>query len=155
MTDELGNRKLYRPRGRDPIEDLCLLADCIAASSADLFAMDDGVVWIVGGKRLTVNPNVLREICLMSVVTKHPRETAAGWNVEFRAHDPDQTTLHALVMAKTRSEGSLKARLPVVPRTLSPHHEREARARIGRGELAANVARDLGTDLATIKQLAG
>ncbi len=101
----IAGRKVYLPLGRDPVEDACILADCIACSSADLFDQDTCVIWIAAGRCVPVDPEVLREISKLFVVTKHPRETADGWNVEYRPHEPDEKTLHTLLTAKTRTPG--------------------------------------------------
>jgi hypothetical protein len=156
MNDtKLNGRRVYLPIGRDRSEDACILADCIAGGNADLFDQDGSVMWVAAGRCVPVNPEVLREICKLFVVTKHPRENANGlWEVEYRPYESDQKTLHTLLMAKTRAEGSLMARLPKGPVTLNNYQQHEARGRIERGEPLASVARHYGIDIDVIKELA-
>src|SRR5258705_407276 len=114
MNDtKLAGRSIYLPRGRDRVEDRCILSDCIAGSSAGLFQEGDSIFWIAGGQRVDVNLDVLRDIIQTFIVTKHPRQLADGsWEVEFRSYAPDEKAIHALIMAKRREEGNLAARLP-------------------------------------------
>jgi hypothetical protein len=114
MNDQTGNngRSVYLPRGRDQTEDLNTLADCIAASSADLFNQDGCLIWITAGGCVQVNLERLRELVPKYVATKHLRKTAGVFEVEYRPYEPDQKALHALIMAKRREDGSLLARLP-------------------------------------------
>ena len=132
MNDKLNGRIVFLPRGRDQREDLNILADAIAASDADLF---EGI-WITAGKCISITPDVLRKICTKYVVTKHARETADGWKVEYWPYEPDEMTLRALLMAKTREDGSLIARLPKAPSEpvkLSEQQQRQVRDRLGIG----------------------
>jgi hypothetical protein len=140
------------------VEDLNLLADCIAGSNADLFGQGDCIFWIAAGKRVPVNPNVLWEISTKYVVTKHPRETTNGWDVEFRPHEPDEMTLRALLTAKTPEEGGLIWRLPKgpsEPSKLSEQEQREVRMRLKTGERPERIAHAYGTDVGTIERLSG
>ena len=142
MNNKLNGRVLYVPRGHDKTEDLCILADCIASSNADLFSQDDCAILIAAGERVQVIPDILREICLAYVITKHARETAEGWVVEYRPYEPDETTLGAvLITAKTFKEGSLACRLPKAPGTpirLSEQQVREIKYRLSIGEPATD-----------------
>jgi hypothetical protein len=154
MKDAPGGRSIYIPRGRNPLEDLNILADCIAASDADLFNQDEGAIWITAGKRVPVNPNTLREICKKYVVTKHPRETAGGWEVAFRPYEPDEMTLRALLTAKTQEEGGLIWRLPKgqsEPRKLSERQREEVYARLKIGEPKEKLAREYGVPVDAIR----
>src|SRR4051812_26033886 len=100
---------LYNPRGRDRLEDLNQLADCIANSSACLFNDGGGsVVWIHGGKRIDVALDVLATIVAKYIVTARPVNHGGKWTVAFDPVRPDQTTLLALL----RGEDGLARHLP-------------------------------------------
>ena len=147
MNDKLNGRRLYLPRGRDPREDLCILADTIATSEADLFNQDGHPIWITAGKCVSIIPAVLRDICTRYVATKHPRETANGWEVEYRAYEPDEMTLRALLKAKTLEEGGLVQRLPKMPGEpvrLTARQREEVQFRIKSGESPDRVANAYG-----------
>ena len=110
MDDKLGDRKLYLPRGRDPREDLCCLADTIAGSEAGLFNENETPIWIAAGERVMVGLAALRKICTRYLVTRHQRKTADGWEVEYRPHEPDEMTLRALIGARDWQDGSSDCR---------------------------------------------
>jgi hypothetical protein len=108
------------------------------------------------GKRISVNPDVLREICKLVIATKHPRETADRWEVEYRPYEPDEKTLHALLLAKTRQDGSLPARLPKAPsppRELPKQLHQAARDRLKMEEPASRIAQSYNVDVARIEDL--
>ena len=132
-------------------------SDAIAASNADLFSQDDCVILIAAGERVQVIPDILREICLAYVVTKHARETADGWVVEYRPYEPDEMTLRALLItAKTFKEGSLACRLPKAPGTpvrLSEHQVQEIKYRLSTGEPADLIAQSHRVNVETVRQL--
>jgi hypothetical protein len=154
-NDKLNGRKIYIPIGREPREDLCILSDCIAESRADLFNdQNECVIWIAAGRRVNVGPDILREVCRLYVVTKHVREIAEGFVVEYRPLDPDEMILRKLLSSKTtRDDGGLLWRLPQTQRVLSKHQRQEIDYRLGRGERVDVVARSIGTDVATLQQL--
>jgi len=156
MDDKLGDRKLYLPRGRDPREDLCCLADTIAGSEAGLFNEDETPIWIVAGERVTVTLAALRKICTRYLVTRHQRKTADGWEVEYRPYEPDEMTLRALIGARDWQDGSLVQRLPKTPSApvrLSPQRQDEALQRLRMGESAERIAGACGVDVETIRRL--
>jgi hypothetical protein len=155
--DKLNGRKVYIPRGRDKQEDLNILADCIAASDADLFNDNDCLIWIAAGGRVPVTPEILRGICTKYVVTKHARETPDGWKVEYRPVEPDEMVLRTLLMAKSREAGSLLLRVPKglsEPARLSERHRQEVRDRLKIGEPKDKLAREYGVGVDVIRELA-
>src|SRR4051812_10697352 len=123
---------VFLPRGRNPREDLSMLADCIAGSNADIFDDQGCLIWIDGGKRVPVTPEVLREICRQHVVTKHPQESEDGWDIEYRPYELDEITLRTLITARTWEDGGLIWRLPRTPPTLSDRQRQEVRERLAR-----------------------
>jgi hypothetical protein len=161
MTDELGNRQLYRPRGRDPIEDLCLLADCIAASDADLFDQGGGrTVGIDNGMVVGVNPAILLGIITRHIAIKvpvnHGTESQPAWKVEVQPYQPDNATVVALITAKTLADGSLAPRLPKMPsapRRLTPHEREASIMRLKTGEQPAAIAQAYGVDVEMVRRL--
>jgi hypothetical protein len=156
VNDELGNRRLYVPRGRDPVEDLNILADCIAASDADLFEQNGAVVLLDRGVPVRVNPATLRETIMKHVVTKGLVSRADKWQVEYSPCQPDEMTLRALLTAKTLEEGGLVQRLPKgpsEPHKLTPQQQQEVQVRLKTGESYDSIARSYGVDVATIRQL--
>jgi hypothetical protein len=161
MTDELGNRQLYRPRGRNQIEDLNILADCIAASDADLFDQGGGrVVGIDQGTVVGVTPAILLGIIAKNVAIKvpvnHGTESQPDWKVEIQPYQPDDATVVALITAKTLADGSLAPRLPKMPsepRRLTPHEREASIMRLKTGEQPAAIATAYGVDVEMVKQL--
>jgi hypothetical protein len=152
MDDKLGDRKEYRPRGRDPREDLCTLADTIAGSEAGLFNEDGALIWIVAGERVMVTLAALRKICARYLVTRHQRKTANGWEVEYRPYEPDEMTLRTLLGARDWQDGSLVQRLPETPSAsvrLSPRLQSEVQQRLATGEPVPQIAEAyrVGTDV--------
>jgi len=61
MNDALNGRCEYRPRGRDPDENLGLLAEAIA-KSAHLFNQGGRLVWIHARELRSVDTGILREL---------------------------------------------------------------------------------------------
>jgi hypothetical protein len=117
--------------------------------------MNDCVIWIDGGKRVSVNPDMLRKICMRFVVTKHLRETAEGFEVEYRPYEPEQMALQTMLTTKTtREEGGLLWRLPRAPRVLSKGECKDISERLQRGEPVGRVAYAYGADVEVIKRLA-
>jgi hypothetical protein len=152
MNDKL----VYIPRGRDPLEDLNLLADCVAALNVDLFDQGGAVVRIDNGMLATVTPTILSDIIAKNIVLKLPMNPGTGWEVTFPPCQPDDKTLRALLMTKTLEEGSLACRLPKVPsepHKLTPQQQQEVQVRLKTGESYDSIARSYGVDVATIRQL--
>jgi hypothetical protein len=156
MNDELGKRRLYVPRGRDPVEDLNILADCIAASDADLFEQNGAVVLLDKGRPVMVTPAILRETIKTHVKIKQMVNHGTVWKVEYSPCQPDEMTLRALLTAKTLEEGGLVQRLPKgpsEPHKLTPQQQQEVQVRLKTGESYDSIARSYGVDVATIRQL--
>jgi|SRR6516164_3698671 len=106
MNDALNGRCEYRPRGRDPDENLGLLAEAIA-KSAHLFNQGGRLVWIHARELRSVDTGILRELIRACVVTKHPVRGDEGWGVEYRPYVPDDKIVIAL-LTKTTSARSLR-----------------------------------------------
>jgi hypothetical protein len=154
MTNELGTRRLYVPRGRDPQEDLNILVDCIATSDADLFAQGSQIVWLKDtGELVGTSRNTLAEIIAKYIVTKHPLNHADKWQVEFHPFEPDEMTLRALLKEESGLVGRLP-KWPSEPTRLSEQQQLEVRMRLGVGESKDRIADAYGTDVDTIKRLA-
>ena len=154
---KLNGRRVYLPQGRDQLEDRNILSDCIAGSGADLFAETDGnVVWVAGGRKISVNHEVLGEICQLVIVTKHLKEADGSYVVVYEPHVPDKMTLVALLNAKSRAEGSLARRLPLAdsrPHGLNWQKVQEIRLRFRRGERADCLAEMFNAERETIEQI--
>jgi hypothetical protein len=151
-------RKVYLPRGRDPHEDLNLLSDCIAGSDAALFTdIGGGIFCIIAGKRVPVGQDVLRDVVMKYVVTKHAKQDADGnWSVEYRPLVLDDMILRALLVARAREDGALWARLPKEqgePRQLSMQQLSEIKLRLKTGEPAAQIAKAHHVDVDEIRKI--
>ena len=110
MNDELGNRVVYAPRGRNAEDDL---AACILRA-AKIFMMDGQLAWIADGKRVPVVRDVVIELCRQFVVTEHPVERDGKWIVERRPFVPDELKVRNLIRE------SLPKRAPVVQAEAPP-----------------------------------
>jgi hypothetical protein len=110
MNDELGDRVVYSPRGRNAEDDL---AACIL-QAADIFWMDGQLVWITDGKRVPVFRDAVLELCRRFVVTEHPAEREGKWVVELRPVVPTELTIRNLIRE------SLPKRAPVVQPEAAP-----------------------------------
>jgi hypothetical protein len=114
MNDELGDRVVYAPRGRNAEDDL---ADCILRA-AKIFWMDGQLVWITDGRRVPVVRDVVVELCRRFVVTEHPvnhgTEAEPNWVVERRPVVPNELTIRNLIRE------SLPRRAPVVQPEAAP-----------------------------------
>jgi hypothetical protein len=122
MNDELGDRVVYNPRGKNAEDDL---AACIL-QAAPIFQMDGQVVWIIDGKRAPVFRDVVYELCRRFIVTARPvnhgTEAEPDWVVEYRPFVPDELMVRNLVRE------SLPRRAPVVwPEAAPPPPEPEVR----------------------------
>lgn len=149
-------RPLYLPKGRDPTEDLCLLADTITASDADLFDQGDSAVWLTDGKCAPVSLAILREICMKFVASKVPVLRAGQWQVTYPPLDPPEMTLRAMISAREYRDGNLACRLPKMPAEpmrLSARVQEEVRQRLAMGEPKDRVAAAYRTDVATIETI--
>jgi hypothetical protein len=93
MNDELGDRVVYSPRGRNAEDDL---AACILQAT-HIFMMDGQLVWITDGKRVPVFRDVMIELCRRFVVTEHPVERDGKWVVELRPFVPDELMVRNLI----------------------------------------------------------
>jgi hypothetical protein len=147
-------RQVYNPRGRDPTEDLNLLADAIAGSPADLFAQGSQIMWLKDtGELVGASRDVLLEIITKYIVTKHLVSHGDRWQVEYHPYVPNEMTLRALL----KEDGGLAQRLPRVPGEpvrLSPQRQQEVLARLKMGERADRVAAAYGVDVAVVERLA-
>jgi hypothetical protein len=150
MNDKLADRSVYTPKGRDPHEDLILLADCIATSDADLFAQGSSIVWLKDtGELVGVSRDALLEIITKYVVTKQLVSHGDRWQVEYHPHVPDEYTLRGLLT----DDGGLVRRLPRAPSEptqLSEQRREEVRARLRIGEPRDKLAREYGVDVGVI-----
>jgi hypothetical protein len=120
MNDELGDRVVYAPRGRNAEDDL---AACILAA-AKIFQMDGQLVWITDGKRVPVFRGTVVELCRRFIVTAHPvnrgTEAEPNWVVEYRAFEPTELTIRNLIRE------SLPKRAPVVQPEATPRPPKAA-----------------------------
>jgi hypothetical protein len=110
MNDELGDRVVYAPRGRNTEDDL---ADCILRA-AHIFWMNGQLVWIVDEKRVPVFRDAVIEICRRFVVTAHPVERGGKWWIEYRPVTPTELTVRNLIRE------SLPKRAPIVQAETAP-----------------------------------
>jgi hypothetical protein len=97
MNDELGDRVVYNPRGRNAENDL---AACIL-QAAHVFMMDSRLVWVRGGPLVQVNRDAVAELCRRFIVTAHPvnrgTEAEPDWAVDYRPFAPDELTIRNLI----------------------------------------------------------
>ena len=156
-TNKLNGRQLLNPRGRDPAANICLLADCLAASGVDLFSEDNSVILVANGKKAAVTFDMLREICLVAVVTKQIVERDGIFEAVLVPYEPDHMTLRALLNARSLHEGSLALRLPKAPsvQQLSIQIRQQVSDRLRRGETAQAIATQLNCEVETIEALRG
>ena len=122
MNDELGDRVIYNPRGRNAEDDL---AACIM-QAAPIFMMDGRLVWVRGGPLTLINRDAVIELCGRFIVTEHPvnrgTEAEPDWVVEYRQFVPDELMVRNLIRE------SLPRRAPVVwPEAAPPPPEPEVR----------------------------
>jgi hypothetical protein len=103
VNDELGDRVVYAPRGRNAEDDL---ADCILRA-AKIFQMEGQLAWIIDGKRVPVFRDVVVELRRRFVVTEHPVRDSK-WVVELRPVVPTELTIRNLIRE------SLPRRAPIV-----------------------------------------
>ena len=120
MNDELGDRVIYNPRGRNAEDDL---AACIM-QAAPIFMMDGRLVWVRGGPLTLINRDAVIELCGRFIVTEHPvnrgTEAEPDWVVEYRQFVPDELMVRNLIRE------SLPRRAPVVwPEAAPPPPEPE------------------------------
>jgi hypothetical protein len=152
------DRQLYVPRGRDPLEDLNLLADAIAVSPAPMFNQDGITVAVDNGFIVRVTPALLGDIVFRYVATKVPVIHAGLCEVTFQPYRPDDTTLRKLLMAERIEDGNLAQRLPKMPgreMKLTENQLQQVRDRLKIGEPPERIAPSYNVDAATIRRLAG
>jgi hypothetical protein len=114
MNDELGDRIVYSPRGRQAEDDL---AECMVRA-AHIFWMGGQLVWITDGRRVPVVRDVVIELCRRFVVTAHPinrgTEAEPNWVIEYRPVVPTELTVRNLIRE------SLPKRVPMVQPEVAP-----------------------------------
>jgi hypothetical protein len=115
--DQLDDRQVYAPRGRNAEDDL---ADCILRA-AKIFWMDGQSTWITDGKRVPVFRDTVVELCRRFVVTEHPVERDGKWIVERRPFVPTELMVRNLIRE------SLPRRAPVVQAEAQPKPQEEPR----------------------------
>jgi hypothetical protein len=151
-------RQVYVARGRDPVEDLNLLADAISVSPAPLFSKDGSTVAIIDGVDVRLNPSALGNIVEKHIVTKVVADREGKLEVTYLPHRPDDKTLRSLLMAETIEQGNLAKRLPRMAgkeQRLTEEQLQQVKARLRIGEPAERIAPSYGVDTATIRRLAG
>jgi hypothetical protein len=115
MNDELGDRVVYSPRGKNAEDDL---ADCILRAT-HIFMMGGELVWIGDGKRMPVVRGVVLELCSRFVVTAVPVNRGEDWVVEYRPFVPTELMVRNLILE------ALPKRAPVVQMKAPPMPEPE------------------------------
>ena len=151
-------RQVYRPRGRDALEDLCILADAISVSPAPLFSKDGSTVAIIDGVDVLLIPNTLGDVVEKHVTTKVVVNREGKLEVAYPPYRPDDKTLRSLLMAETIEQGNLAKRLPKMagkPQRLTEQQLETVKYRLKTGEPAEKIAPSYNVDAATIRRLAG
>jgi hypothetical protein len=114
---ELNGRIEYRPRGRDPYEDLALLSEALAKLPNLFEQANGGFVWINDGKRIDARRDQLLEIIQENVAIAVPvnRGTADAedWRVEYRPPAISEMTVRSLLI-ETKARGGLAGRLAMI-----------------------------------------
>jgi hypothetical protein len=117
MADGLNGRIEYRPIGRDPYQDLALLADALAKLEGLFEQQGGGFIWIDNGKRTRVGGELLLEIIQNNVVIAVPinRSTADAedWRVEYRPVPVSEMTIRSLLL-EPKERGGLAGRLAMI-----------------------------------------
>ena len=148
---------VYRPRNRDALEDLCILADAISASQAPLFSKDGSTVAIIDGVDVLLTPSALSDIIEKHVTTKVVVNREGKLEVAYPPYRPDDKALRSLLMAETFEGGNLAKRLPKMPgkpQRLTEKQLETVKYRLQTGEPAERIAPSYGVDAEVIRQVA-
>jgi hypothetical protein len=148
-NDELGDRVVYAPRGRQAEDDL---AGCILRA-AHIFFMDGQLVWITDGRRVPVFRDVVIELCRRFIVTEHPVERDGKWTVERRPFTPTELTVRNLIreslpkrVTVVQAEAPQRVEEPQTPQAMTPETEIEIAA--GQRSLARHAGVQLPEEIA-------
>jgi hypothetical protein len=149
---------VYRPRNRDSLEDLCILADAISVSPAPLFSKDGSTVAIIEGGDVLLTPSALGDVVEKHVSIKAAVLHEGKWEITHEPYRPDDKTLLKLLRAETIEAGSLAGRLPKMSGKeyrLTEQQLETVRVRLRTGEPAERIAPSYGVDVDTIRRVAG
>jgi len=97
-----------KPRGKNPLEDLNLLADLIT-DVADLFEQGGAVVWLNNGALVPLGKTNLAEIIRTNIVIKCLKEEGPIWKREFLPLEINDRTIATLLLNRKKMAASSAA----------------------------------------------